>query len=102
MTTVLKTKAWIAPYSSFGPEDLKSLKDLSGISFALHDMSDSGWTFIGEASVTIDLVNADQLVDNKVKSLRAEVKQIRAESTARITKIEGKIQQLLCIELSPA
>ena len=100
MTQILKTKAWVTSSSHLGTNDLKELETVSGLSFTGHDMTTSGWTFVGDAEVHIEFVNEKTLLDNKVAALRSEAKTIRAEATARVTRIESQIQQLLCIENS--
>lgn len=96
-----KTKAWVTDSSHSTPQDLEK-GDLSGVSYSNAQMESVGWTFIGNAEVTVELVDKNTLIDNKVSALRAEAANIRAEAAAKVTRIEGKIQQLLCIENNPS
>lgn len=98
MKRALKTKCWITPHSNIGPEDLKNMMTTQGLAFSSFDMAPDGWTFVGDAEVMIEFVGQSELIDNKVKALKASIASIRAESTAQITRIESNIQQLLCIE----
>ena len=94
--------AWINPHSHITPEQLRTPKGVAGLEFTPHDMSTHGWTRVGDATITVDLVDERQLVDNKIAALRKEAISIRADATAKVTRIEGKINQLLAIENSPA
>ncbi len=64
-------------------------------------MTASGWTFAGEAEITLQLVDHKALVENKVEALKAEVKSIKAEATMKVTQIERQIQTLLAITYEP-
>lgn len=57
----------------------------------------AGWTYVGEADVTLMLVDNDTLVANKVESLRAQRTKEVADSYARTVAIDAQIQQLLAI-----
>lgn len=106
-TVTAKTKAWIHQYSSYAPgSDMNDQQVINNLSFSNQDMKTGGWTYAGEAEITVTLVDEKTLVDNKVEALREEAKAIRAEATAKVTRIEGQIQSLLAIscdaELIPA
>jgi hypothetical protein len=96
-TVTMKTKAWITATSSLSPKDLLEGKSLDRLHFSNHDMLSAGWTFAGDAELTVTVPDEKTLIDNKVKALREEAKTIRAEATAQVTRIEGQIQNLLAI-----
>lgn len=105
MTTVThKTKAWLTSHSYVTPQQLAEPKPeiIDHITFGNYDMTDAGWTLVGEATITFTPISADELVGNKVAALRAEAANIRAEATAKCTRIEDQINQLLCLEFTPA
>lgn len=105
MTTVTATtKAWLNSCSDVTPQQLANPKPavIDQIFYANHDMKSVGWTLIGEANITITFINQDELIGNKVAALRAEAVNIRAEATAKCTRIEDQINQLLCLEFTPA
>lgn len=106
MAIVIGTQsAWLGSYSGLTPEDFKNPKEkiIDGLSFAKvgQDMTSTGWTYVGEATITVELVDKDTLINNKVEALRAEAVTIRAEATMKCTRIEEKINQLLCLENNP-
>lgn len=102
MKVTTTIKAWITEYNHVTPDELKTPEGVATLNFSRHDMTMSGWTFVGDATITVDILETRALVDNKVAALREQAASIRAEATAKVTKIEGQIQQLLCIENSPA
>lgn len=63
------------------------------------DMSEHGYSVIGSAEVTVTLHDPDQIIGDKVKSLRAEAKKVQADAVNRCTEIERQVQQLLAITL---
>lgn len=95
-TVTSKTKAWIPEHSSISPKDLLA-GNLQGLIYTTSDMVSVGWTLAGEAEITLYFVGERDLIDNKVAALKEEAKNIRAEATAKCTKIEGQIQELLAI-----
>lgn len=100
-TVTTKTKAWITPYSSVGPQDLMAGKRVDELVVSNNDMTGSGWTFVGEAEVTVHIPDAKTMVANKVEALRNEAAKVRAEATATVARIESQIQNLLAIEYQP-
>jgi len=94
-------KAWITQYNSVTPKELQTPEGIATLIYSNNDMATAGWTLAGTAEITVDVLDINTLVDNKVSALRQEAATIRADSTAKCTKIEGLIQQLLCIENSP-
>lgn len=101
-TVTTKTKAWITPHSSVSPQDLMAGKRLEDLIFHNNSMTVAGWTFAGDAEITVAIVDEKSLVENKVAALREEAKTIRAEATAKVTKIESQIQNLLAISFDGA
>lgn len=97
-------KAWIGEYSGIGPHNIAEVKDASQFYFTRPDldMKSSGWTEIGEATITVRLtVDQEQMVANKVESLRAQVSKIRAEAEFEAGRLEDQIQKLLAITYQP-
>lgn len=101
-----KTNAWITTYSHLTPQHFANPEPemVNHLAFAEpgNDMTSAGWTLVGEATITVNFINADELIGNKVAALRAEAANIRAEATAKCTRIEDQINQLLCLEFTPA
>lgn len=98
MKTVSATvKAWIAQHSSVSPADLLKGERIDDLQFSAVDMSRAGWTQVGTATITVQLTDERTMVSNKVNALREEAKNIRAEATAKVTRIEGQINDLLAL-----
>lgn len=100
-TVSMKTKAWIGANSDISPKDLMEGKKLNQLVFYHADFSKMGYTFVGEAVLTVTVPDEKTLVKNKVEALRAEAKSIRAEATAKVTRIEGQINDLLALTFEP-
>ena len=64
------------------------------------DMSQYGYIFIGEVEVSVDFDLPDNFsfTQAEIDVLRKEQKRIQAEAQNKVTRIEEKIQSLLCIE----
>ena len=97
-TITATTKAWLAQHS--GPDDLNGTpeKAVDALYYYGKDMTKSGWTYAGVATITVELVDGQTLVDNKISSLREELKAARVEASMKEADIELKIQNLLAIE----
>jgi hypothetical protein len=98
--------AYISPHCSLAPADLEKPESFPRLSFidsgtAKYYLS-QGYTHVGTAAISVELLDRDALVASKIAALREESAAIRAEATAKVTRIEGQIQQLLCIENSAA
>jgi hypothetical protein len=96
--------AFLPSESSATPQELQTPKGVRRMSF----FSDKdywlrlGYTYIGEATIAVDVPDEKALIDSKVEALREEIKTTRAEATAKCTQLEGQIQQLLAIEFTPS
>lgn len=96
--------AFLPSSSDATPQQLQTEKGVRQLSyFSSKDYwLGLGYAFIGEATVTLDVPDERTLVDNKVEALRQEVKATRAEASAKVTQLEGQIQNLLAIDFSPS
>lgn len=97
--------AYLSSCSHLSPAELETPKALSRLIFnepPAEGRGDylvkSGYTLVGAATISLALIDRDTLVANKIDALRNEAAGIRAEATAKCTRIEGQIQQLLCLE----
>lgn len=102
-TITTTSKLWFNSYH--GPDDLSKdpLELVNNLTFLNPACSDADWaamgyTRVGDAEITITLVDTDTLVQNKVESLRAEQKRVIADAQLKSTQIESQIQKLLAIE----
>ena len=83
------------------PEALKSTdeaKAIRALTFTSYSMADvAGYSKAGTATVTVELDDENELIENKAESLRDEIKKIRAESENAITRLTEKLNSLLAI-----
>ena len=56
-----------------------------------------GYSKAGTATVTVELDDENELIENKAESLRDEIKKVRAESENAITRLTEKLNSLLAI-----
>lgn len=57
-----------------------------------------GYIYVGEADVTLRMIDQQADIANKVDALRAEQTRTLADARARVTSIEANIQKLLAID----
>jgi hypothetical protein len=100
-TVTEKTRAWITPHSSISPQELLNGERIEALALSSANMESCGWTLVGDAELTVHLLDERKMVDNKVEALREEAKAIRAEATAKCAHIEGQIQNLLALSFDP-
>ena len=98
-TITAKTTAYLTEYSELGPDDLRTDPEgfVQGASFSKHDMAKAGWTRIGEATVTIEIIDEDELIAAKVDALRGELNSVTAKAYMEAARIESKINKLLAL-----
>lgn len=87
-------KVWISTYSHHDAASLQKADSLNGICVAEVSMTDSGYTHVGEADITVTIATPNQITGNKVASLRAELEKDRAESQRRQNQMVDKINKL--------
>lgn len=93
-------KAFLSPYSNVGPGDLDSPNILGNLSFISGDGEyhiKNGYTHVGSAEISFTKLDHEKIVENKIEGLRQEAQAIRAEATAKVTRLEAHIQTLLAI-----
>ena len=82
-----------------GPDDLARTPEhaINSLGFSALDMA-KHWTRVGDATITVTLVDEKTLIGNKVDALRRELQSVRAEAQMKTNDLESKIQKLLAIE----
>lgn len=103
-TIIGKTKAYITGGTS--PEILtRDNPDgdavVAEVVYSNFDMTDCGWSLVGEAEIRLEVPDERQLVENKVESLRAERRKVLADAEAKATSLDRQIQTLLAISYEP-
>lgn len=102
MKTITATVgAWLTEWR--GPDDLAhgAERAVTALAYSEQDMTRQGWTRAGEATITVEIVAEQELVDNKVAALREELKTERVKADMKLADIELKIQKLLAITYTP-
>lgn len=100
--TIEGVHAWLSTYS--GPDEIGPAATpeqvMSAIVFTRGDSAyyrKEGYVPAGTATITLELVDGEQLVANKVDALRAEKAKVLGDAEAQAVNIERKIQKLLAI-----
>lgn len=93
MKHTFKKTMFVHAEKAYGEEEFK-------LNLMACDMSKYGYIFIGEVEVSVnyDLPDNFNYTQAEIDVLRKEQKRIQAEAQNNITRIEEKIQSLLCIE----
>lgn len=95
-------KAWLPEYSSLTPDQLQKPEAIDQFIYSSVDMRSAGWTYVGEATISVDVVlSPDELIASKIETLREQQKKARAEAEAQVNRLEGMIQNLLAISYTP-
>ena len=90
---------WLTNANEVRPEDLNN-PEFDGFSFVRKgiDLTGNGWVLLGETTLTVN-IDEGALMQQQVDALQAEKQRVMAAAQARITEIEGQIQQLLSLPL---
>ena len=93
--------AWLSKHSRLSPEQILTATSeqlVDSTSFTNLDMSSQGYTKIGVATIEFDLIDRNEMIDNKVIALRAELQGVKAEAQVKVQRLEEQLQSLLAIE----
>lgn len=104
MKITTKRYAFLPKASRVTPDQLQTEHGTVELSFMAfrEGWEKYGYTYVGEAEVTIEIPDVRTLVENKIAALQEEAAEIRAKATKACTEIDGLIQNLLAIEFTPA
>ena len=82
----------------YGPQDLQqSAAEVVSV-LSLRDMrANQKYVLVGTANVTVELLDEDSIVANKIEALRAQKTQTLADAQAKATQIERQINELLAL-----
>jgi len=72
-------------------------RTLAAIALNHQDMTDCGWTRIGEATVTLEVAEDSQIRQNMVSALQEQKRSVLAKAQREAMQIEERIQNLLAI-----
>jgi hypothetical protein len=92
--------AWITPHCSLSPEQILNPTGdqlVREVVFIDLDMSTHGYTKIGKATIEFDLIDRNEMIDNKVAALRAELQTVKADAQVKVQRLEDQLQSLLAI-----
>lgn len=95
-------KAWLPDHINLHPEQVGTPEALESLVFTRHDMRNSGWTYVGEATIAVDFIlTTEQLIASKIETLKTQQDKVRAEAQERLNHLESMIQNLLVITYTP-
>jgi hypothetical protein len=95
--------AWLTKHSRLSPEEIANATGeqlVDSVSFTNLDMASNGYTKIGTATIEFDLIDRNEMIDNKIVSLRAELQGVKADAQVKVQKLEDQLNSLLAIEVS--
>jgi hypothetical protein len=91
-------KAWLPDHSNLKPEQLNTEAALNALVFSSFCMRGAGWTYVGEATITVDIIlEPAELIASKIETLKAQQTKLRKEVQEKLNVLEDKIQNLLAI-----
>lgn len=100
----MELKIWVSQYTMQDktPEQLQDPAVLfESAVFSNGNMDKMGFTQVGTVPLgEMTIFSRDKMIEAAVESLKAQAATIRADASAKCTKIEGKINQLLALEMS--
>jgi hypothetical protein len=67
---------------------------VSELHYVNHDMSAHGWTKVGAATITVELMNEADVNSAQMTSLKAELQEVRADNQRRENAILDRISKL--------
>ena len=92
------TKAWLPEHSHLSPEDMQGDKVVQELAFCTADMRTSGWTYVGEATITVDMIlTPNELIASKIETLKTKQAKVRVDAQEKLNRLEDLIQNLLAI-----
>ena len=89
------TTAWLTGHRqewNSDPEDIEHL------TFSITDMSQNGWIRVGEAEITVHLIDREEITKGQIDNLNEIKRQLQADHEVKMNVLEGRIQSLLAIE----
>ena len=96
--------AWIANRGYPAAADLFTADEaeiLNDVFYSTVDMSDSGWVKVGTAEITIKLDELPEVASKQIAALQGQLEEMRAEHQMQQTALQGRINNLLAIEMVP-
>lgn len=90
---------WLNDTKGVRPEDLND-PEFDRFSFVRKgiDLAEHGYVLLGETTITVK-IDENTLMQQQIDALQAEKQRVMAKAQARVTEIEGQIQQLLSLPL---
>lgn len=62
--------------------------------FARSDMTSAGWTRIGTATITLEIVSTDSLVQNQVAALEKQMQAVMVDAQQKVNYFKDRISKL--------
>ena len=97
------TTVWLIAHSSLSPDQVITATGeelVANVCFTALDMAKHGYTKIGAATIEFDLIEPNEMIDNKIVALRAELQIVKADAQVKVQRLEDQLQSLLAIEVT--
>ena len=97
--------AWITNSGYPAAADLFTADEaeiLNVVFYSTVDMSGSGCVKVGTAEITIKLDELPEVASKQIAALQGQLEEMRAEHQLRQTALQGRINNLLALEMVPA
>lgn len=95
-------QAWVTSPSELDRLLANKAGDLPSIQLPGYDMSSEGWIMVGQATITVNLLDHKAMIDQSVAQLQQAINKVRADSSVKIMKLNEMLSNLLCIENNPS
>jgi len=92
-----KMYAYASSYSSFNPNEIteESASYLQYSNIAPDDeYLPDGWTYVGTATIVVDYLPKNDIIENKIKVLENKIKDEYARAERNATELKADINQL--------
>lgn len=101
--TISDVPMWMTEYDRIEnlSKDSSDHAFISNLHPSLSDMKSAGWTRVGVATITVELIDPRDLATNKIESLQAQLQKERADSEVRCNRFLDQISKLQAIEYTP-
>lgn len=99
----LKLKAYLSPYASIKAHEVSvaTAEQLERNCYVTAHEPGADYTLIGDVEAKLHLHGHSDIVGNKVTALREMQRVMRVRAQEEDTRLEGEIQSLLSITMSP-
>lgn len=96
-TITAEIGAWLMPTESLSILKEEPARIVDALSYCNNDMKSCGWTYVGKATISVEIAGEDELVANKVQSIRQQITEVRIETESKVARLEDELKKLLAL-----